>query len=138
MGTVALSQEPEVLADDVLSAILVVAEEKHGRQLRFRAYDSDLQDLFYRLRQESACPLLECFVFSDAGPVPYSPMLSDSISRLQLAGLLGHENPDYEVLFLTQSAKAYYDAELMTRFTQDERDELGRVGDLLLGRIKPL
>ena len=138
MGTVALKEDPEVLADDVLSAILILAQKKLGKKLRFRAYDSDLQDLFYQLVQETACPLLECFVFSDAGPMPYSPMLSESVSRLQLAGLLGHENPDYEVLFLTLSAKAYYDAELTKRFSKEELQQLDAVADALLNKIKPL
>ena len=97
----ATSVQSYLLPDDVLTAILELArQEKHPEgTLEFRGHDEDLQKVFFDLSQNPKRSLLSSFVFSDSGPRPYSPTLSDSVSKLQLAGLLGRQNPDYKVIF---------------------------------------
>ncbi|MGH9351371.1 MAG: hypothetical protein ACRD2G_04295, partial [Terriglobia bacterium] len=88
--------------DDVLGAILAIVgeqNEKEGsKRFEFRGHDSDLQKLFSELVRKFDGPLMRPFVFSDKGPTPYSPVLSDAVSKLQLCGFVGRENPDYEIL----------------------------------------
>src|SRR5260370_32773869 len=102
--------DTSILPDHVLSAILTVAKRRKvpAGRFAFRGHDYALQRVFNELRRECNSALLDAFVFSDTGPVPYSPILNDSVSKLQLSGLIGHENPDYEVLFLSRSAEAFY------------------------------
>jgi len=127
MGYMSIAQSPAaLLPDDILTAILVLAkQESEGeRRLAFRGHDSALQRVFLRLAQECRSALLGVFVFSDSGPEPYSPALSEAISRLQLSGLVGRENPDYEVLFLRPSAEKYFQDELRARLSGQEIAEL--------------
>jgi hypothetical protein len=117
-----------LLPDDVLAAILALAKQVSKQQrLVFRGHDSELQRVFRRLVREYRHPLLEQFVFSDRGPEPFSPILSESISRLQLSGLIGRENPDYEMLFLRPAAQDYFQRDLRRRFTDEEIRELKKV-----------
>ncbi len=97
-----------ILPDHILSAVLALAQdqfhEKTGKdRLAFRSHDYQLQEIFSDLRKTNKYPLLDAFVFSDSGPEPYSPALNESVSRLQLSGLIGRENPDYEVVFVQPS-----------------------------------
>jgi len=100
--------DPETLPDDILAAIFTLAEHQAGERLRFRGHDFDLQRIFKELADQFPV-VREHFVFSSTGPFPYSPVLAESISRLQLAGLIGRENPDFEFLFLKPSAVGYFD-----------------------------
>jgi hypothetical protein len=132
-----LSSEPKVLPDDVLSAILSLAQKKAGKpRFAFRGHDSELQKIFRELTSKLDSPLLKFFVFSDSGPIPYSPVLNESISRLQLSGLIGRENPDYEVLFVRQAAGEYLDKVLRDRFSSDELQQLSQVAEEFLKLIK--
>jgi len=79
---------------------------------------------------------MEPFVFSDSGPEPYSPVLSESISRLQLSGLVGRENPDYEVLFLRQSAEQYFDQELRHRLSKQDLGQLQQLAQRFLQLVE--
>ena len=131
-----------LLPDDVLSAILTVAKEESGKKsedrFSFRGHDSRLQEVFYQLGREFDSPFVQEFVFSDRGPRPYSPILNESVSRLQLAGLLGRENPDYEVLFLHQAADHYFKDVLDAKLTDEERAQLRKIARRLLELLKPL
>jgi len=132
--------EPNVLPDHILGAILTLAKKKRSPadRLAFRGHDFNLQLIFRELRQELDAPLLQRFVFSDSGPIPYSPILSESVSKLQLSGLLGRENPDYEVLFLMPAAEKFYDEVLQARFSEEEKRQLDQIADAFLKRIQPL
>src|SRR5712692_5091980 len=114
-----------LLPDDVLTAILELArQEKGGKNaLVFQGHDEDLQQIFFALSKNPKRSLLRAFVFSDSGPHPYSPTLSDSVSKLQLAGLLGRQNPDYEIVFTTPAAQGYYEVVLSKRFSEDEKKQ---------------
>ncbi|MBI1955144.1 MAG: hypothetical protein HYS38_02010 [Acidobacteria bacterium] len=125
-----------LLPDDVLSAILTIAKQELGKKTEerfsFRGHDSKLQEIFYKLSEEIDSPLVKEFVFSDTGPTPYSPILNESVSRLQLSGLLGRENPDYDVLVLRPAADTYFREVLERRFTNEEKEQLKKIAKRFL------
>jgi hypothetical protein len=124
--TIAALSRP-VLPDDILSAVLTLAARHRGDpRFTFRAHDSIMQGVFRDLtgRFES---LRAYFVFSDSGPEPYSPALNDAFARLQLAGLIGRQNPDYEYVFLRPAADEYYESELKPRLTPDLQAQLDEI-----------
>ncbi len=135
----ATSPRTYVLPDDVLSAVLELARREIGKErLAFSGHDEDLQRIFWELSQDSKYDLLRLFVFSSSGPRRYSPALSDSVSKLQLAGLLGRQNPDYEILFTTPSATRFYDEVLLNKFSREQIDQLRDVARNFLTRISPI
>jgi len=110
-----------VLPDHVLSAILTLAKRESGRsRFAFRGHDFQLQEIFSELVRTKKFPILGRFVFSDTGPEPYSPVLNESVSKLQLAGLIGRENPDYAVLFLRPSSEKFFDEDLAQQLSPDD------------------
>ena len=130
------NSETNIQPDDILCALLVVAETKRPTQrLTFRGHDSELQDVFHKLVAQVDGKLLGRFVFSDRGPIPYSPILNQSISTLQLAGLIGRENPDYAQVFLQSAASTYYEEVLKKRFSTEELIEIDRAADVFLENI---
>jgi hypothetical protein len=125
-----------LLPDHVLSAILTLAKRESGVQrFAFRGHDFQLQEIFSDLTRSGKYPILQGFVFSDNGPEPYSPVLNESVSKLQLSGLIGRENPDYEVLFLRPAAEKFYDETLAGRFSAPEIAQLRQVAGEFLGKI---
>lgn len=137
-ATAALSSaKPKLLPDDILSAIFTLAKKRSGAtRLAFRGHDFKLQQIFYKLSRKHKITLQNYFVFSKTGPVPYSPALNESISRLQLAGLLGRQNPEYEVLFLRDSAEGYYEKVLASRFSPAYRQQLEKVAQSFLELVE--
>jgi hypothetical protein len=132
---------PAILPDHILSAVLVLAEKKltevsPGRtRLAFRSHDFELQEIFNGLRKTNKYPILDAFVFSDSGPDPYSPALSESVSRLQLSGLIGRENPDYEVVFVRPAAERFFNEVLSRELAPPDIDQLSEVASIFLGRV---
>ena len=117
-----------VSPDDLLTAILALARKDSGQEtFRFRGHDSDLQAIFRHLVDQSGSSLLSSFVYSYSGPEPYCPTLTEAVSRLQLAGLLGRENPDYQVILVRPAAGEYFDNVLRHHLTADDIDELDQV-----------
>ena len=124
----ATSTHSNLLPDDVLTAILELARQEASiDRLAFRGHDEDLQRIFFDLSKDPRRGLLRNFVFSKSGPRAYSPALSDSVSKLQLAGLLGRQNPDYEILFTTPSATRFFNEVLSRRFSSDDIDQLREI-----------
>lgn len=122
-------------ADDVLSAILVLAAHHLGSgTFQFRAHDSKLQRVFHDLAQSFAS-IGKTFTFSDSGPEAFSPILNESFARLQLAGLVGRQNPDYEMMFLRAEAAKYYDEILEPALAPEMRDELQQVATVFASQI---
>ncbi len=123
--------------DYILGAVLVNAQRLHGssNRLRFRGYDFKLQQIFHELSSCPDFPLLSAFVFSDSGPEPYSPILNDSVSTLQLGGLLGRQNPDYEILFLNPSAEAFFDEVLAKELSTDQKAQLEKIAEAFLQKV---
>lgn len=136
----ATSAQVERLPDDVLTAILELArlQKDPRRGLEFKGHDEDLQRVFFDLSKEPKFTLLRSFVFSDAGPRPYSPALSDSVSKLQLAGLIGRQNPDYEIVFTRPSSRSYYEAVLSKKFSDDEKEQLQAIAKAFLSSIRSM
>ena len=130
------AQQPSLLPDDALSAILALA--KHhigGKRLAFRAHDSQLQEIFLELAKQYDF-LPKIFMFSSSGPRPYSPDLNDSIAKLQLAGLLGRENPDYQVIFLRPAAESYFDKVLAPKLGDEMIKTLDQVASAFVQKVQ--
>jgi hypothetical protein len=124
-----------ILPDHVLAAVFALAKQESKKQrLAFRSHDFHLQDIFSELAKKY--PILSPFVFSDSGPEPYSPALSESVSRLQLSGLIGRENPDYEVVFLRDAADRFFDHVLKSEFDNDQLQQLGAIASELLRKLE--
>jgi hypothetical protein len=126
--------QPVLLPDHVLSAVLTLAK-RHANEGRFafRSHDYKLQEVFSELAGKY--PVLGTFVFSNSGPDPYSPVLNDSVSRLQLSGLIGRENPDYEVIFLRPAAESFFDRVLRPTLAPNELSQLEQIAQEFLGRV---
>jgi hypothetical protein len=119
------ASEQKLLPEDILSGILAVASKQvNNSRLPFKGHDSKLQQVFLRLKNQTKADLLNAFVFSDSGPIPYSPALNEAVSKLQLAGMIGRENPNYEVLFLRPSTVNYFDSVLDKRLDVNQKKEL--------------
>ena len=127
---------PAILPDHILAAILTLAKQQSTQdRLAFRSHDYQLQQIFDSLQRTKRYPILDAFVFSDNGPEPYSPTLSESVSRLQLSGLIGRENPDYEVVFLRPAAEKFFDMVLKTEFDGDQLRDLTDVASEFLKQV---
>jgi hypothetical protein len=130
-----------ILPDHILSAVLTLAKQELGKdkpdqqRLAFRSHDFQLQEIFNDLRKTGKYPLLDTFVFSDSGPEPYSPALNESVSRLQLSGLIGRENPDYEVVFLRPAADRFYEEVLKSQFDNSQHQQLVGIASEFLKRV---
>jgi hypothetical protein len=130
--------ESPILPDHILGAILCLAEKQlrekdsSRKRLEFRVYDFKLQDIFNTLQKSH--PILNAFVFTDRGPEPYSPALEKSVSRLQLSGLIGRENPDYEVVFVQEAAERFYE-QVLRHELADKLADLNDVAAQFLGMI---
>ncbi|MEX2301551.1 MAG: hypothetical protein WD733_11475 [Bryobacterales bacterium] len=133
--------KPAILPDHILSAVLTLAkrareaEASARKRLAFRSHDFQLQEIFSDLQKTGKYPILDAFVFSDSGPERYSPALNESVSKLQLSGLIGRENPDYEVVFLRPAADRFFDEVLSSRFSND-LDQLGQIANEFLQRVE--
>lgn len=133
--------QPAILPDHILAAVLTLAKkvlqqkDPQQKRLAFRSHDFQLQEIFNELQGTGKYPILDAFVFSDSGPEPYSPALNESVSRLQLSGLIGRENPDYEVVFLRPAADRFFDEVLKAEFGADLQ-QLTDVASEFLKRIK--
>jgi len=130
------TSRPSLAPDDALSAILALATKQHGGgRFAFRAHDSELQEIFSDLAEEYDW-LPKVFVFSNTGPRPFSPDLNDSIAKLQLAGLLGRENPDYQIIFLRPAAQGYFDKVLAPRLDKESVEQLERVASAFIAKVR--
>lgn len=133
--------QPAILPDHVLSAVLVLAEKEfvkknsENKRFAFRSHDYQLQEIFSDLRNTNKYSILDAFVFSDSGPEPYSPALNESVSRLQLSGLIGRENPDYKVVFVQPAADRFYKEVLSKEFAQSDIKQLSDVASEFLKRV---
>jgi hypothetical protein len=131
----------EILPDHILAAVLTLAKRELDKKnqsqqrLAFRSHDFQLQEIFDNLRKTGKYPILDAFVFSESGPEPYSPALNESVSRLQLSGLIGRENPDYEVVFLRPAADRFFDEVLSSRLGTSERQQLNEIASQFLSHI---
>ena len=134
------TQHP-ILPDHVLSAVLVLAEKlleekaSKSERLAFRSHDFQLQKIFNDLRKTGQYPILDTFVFSDDGPDLYSPILNESVSRLQLSGLIGRENPDYAVVFLRPAADRFFNEVLQKELEPSEIQQLTEVASKFLESV---
>jgi hypothetical protein len=129
--------QPTVLPDHILAAVLTLAKKQSGEErFAFQSDDSQLQEIFSKLQKDPGYPILGAFIFSHSGPEPYSPALEESVSRLQLSGLIGRENPDYDVVFLQPSADGFFSDVLATEFDQDQLRQLNAIASEFLKRVK--
>lgn len=138
MATAANWHATDMAADDVLTAVFALAREGSNsqQQLTFRGHDSSLQRMFWKLKRTCRNRFLKPFVFSNRGPEPYSPVLSESISRLQLSGFVGRDNPDYEVMLVKPAAEDYFNRELRIHLSTEDVEELRRIARRFLRIIR--
>lgn len=112
----AVKDDSSVLLEDLLGAILLEAQRltEESKGLRFVGHDHVLQGVFYSLLERHSW-LDPYLLYSKSGFAPYSQALNEAIADLQLGGMLGRENPEYEVAFLKPAADRYYEERLKHR-----------------------
>jgi|SRR3989344_385651 len=82
-------QDTEMLASDILIAILVNIKKLSGQeQLFMRVNYHSLHTIFWSVRTGFETFFEKYFIFSDSGPFPFSPPLQEAIEQLQLAGMI--------------------------------------------------
>jgi predicted O-methyltransferase YrrM len=111
-----------------------LAQEDSKKSLVFRNHDFELQEIFNELRKSGEYPILDVFVFADSGPEPYSPALNESVSRLQLSGLIGRENPDYASVILRPAANRFFDEVVKHELDSSQIEQLTEVASKFLER----
>lgn len=126
----------QLRADDVLAAILALAARKFPeKRLEVRAHDSDLQRVFRELVGRFDY-LQGFFVFSDSGPESYSPALNEAFAKLQLSGLIGRQNPDYQLMVLRPAASDYYDRKLEPSLDEKVKASLQGIADAFVTSVR--
>lgn len=107
-------QDTEVLASDILLAILVNLKILSSRrQLFLKGNYNTFQEIFISMLSFLSFSaekfFRKYFIFSDSGPVSFSPSLQQAIKELQLAGMIcwpDLQEPD--LMRLNQSAEDWY------------------------------
>lgn len=106
-------QDTEVLASDILIAIFVnIKNLCEKKQLFIKIRTDELQLIINALLLTYPGELdylKKLFVFSNSGPIPYSPQLQEAVERLQLAGMICW--PDIQepnLMRLDPSAEGWY------------------------------
>ena len=115
------AEAPPYVPDDVVAGVLSFlkvnlitgnAEPIHRTLSRLRANHAVLQD----------------FTFSSTTRYPFSRLLEEVLTRLQLARVIGMDNPDYDRYRINTSAKKIIQDEVVKRrFTEDERRQLEEI-----------
>jgi len=124
--------------DDALGAIFALTSTRSKKDT-FRAHNQDLQRIFYNIVEEEGSEFLkERFIFSTSGPTPYSPALSEAMTRLQLSGLIGKDNPDYVNINIKPAANKYFEEILKNLLTESDIKELERATDSFVKHINRL
>lgn len=102
---------------DVLCVILVEMDrwasvKNGGRKCVFRAHDYVFQRKFAKLQKEY--DILNCFVFSDSGPEPYSTGLENAFTVLSVSGFLHrYDSGNPEPFAVSEATWEYYVHELL-------------------------
>jgi hypothetical protein len=110
-------EPPGYLPDDVIAGVL--------GSLEVSIFTSDAS----RIHPALAClrekyPVLRGFTFSTGDLYPFSRLLERVLTRLQLARLIGMDNPDYERYRISDGAKKFIQDEVLPRFTPDQQAEI--------------
>jgi hypothetical protein len=113
------------VADDVIAGMLSFVNGE-----RFSGNPKTIHEAILELKGKYG-DLLQDFVFTDAkhDVFPVSPLLEDVFARLQLSRIIRMENPDFEIYILTQRAKDYATAKIVTRFDKRERQQLKEMAE---------
>lgn len=103
----------EIKCEDILIAFFGVAKKITQRnEFAVEKADYEFQDLIHKLKANYP-QLLEPFVFSNKGPLPYSPILDDSLENLRASGLLQRRSMhEPRNLMLTRSGERYFSERL--------------------------
>ncbi len=126
-------EETTLASDDVLCSVMVLAKRQSGKDPFFvEANGPRLQEIFYEM-SGSGHTVLEGFVFSPNGPVPYSPVLEESLNRLQFSGFVSRRDPkNPDNLYVNPPAEKYTDRFMALETSPDQREEFIRVADQFL------
>ncbi|GEM_PF-2604882 len=118
--------------DDILLSILVLAARISGNSELSLPVD-ELQGLIREFRGGAEGVILRCFVFSDSGPVPFSPTLEESIGRLSLGGLVSrYDTQNPEILRINPAGEEYFQKEIQPHLNESDRKKLRFLGCELL------
>jgi hypothetical protein len=114
----------KLLAHDVLGAVFAQARIEHGVK-EFPLHNDSLQELFYRFATSGDFPIVNTFFkFSDDGPIPESPKLTEAMARLQLGGLIGRLNPSYELVVVEDTSVDYYNQVVRDRLEPADVEQI--------------
>lgn len=126
----------KITEHDVIAAMLSFLGEKTER---FQADPKVINEAVFELKGKFP-QLLERFAFStDAGDLyPFSPLLERVLARLQLSRIITMENPDWTTFIIRPAAKEYIRQHILTAFSEDEKNQLKTMAQVLEEKTRVL
>lgn len=136
MGFADILDSPVIRASDIFLGILVNLSKKFvdpQKLLSLRCHGFRLQGIFSRLKMaDQKYKVMEPFVFSDAGPEPYCPILQESVDHLVLGGCISRPFVnDWEVLVLLPAGEKFFEELGKQRFSPEELAEIEDIADYI-------
>lgn len=114
----------EFVPDDVIAGILGFLDPP--KETTYLTGDPRvIHEAIFALRDKY--PLLKVFPFSQGDIYPFSRYLEEVLSRLQVARLLGMENPDFKRYIVKQRAKKIIRERVHKRFNDEQSAELQKI-----------
>lgn len=114
----------EYVADDVVGAVLSEA----GVEL-FTGDTPTIHRTFFDLRDKF--PILsKVLIFSTKHIHPFSRQLEDALGNLELARVIGMENPDYDTYIIKSAGQEFIRAHILPLFDKNDRDQISEIAKI--------
>jgi hypothetical protein len=126
--------------NDALLGIFVLAKRNHchGKKLELNIHNYQIHEIFRSIQERvGSTPILDRFIFSDSGPIPFSPPLEQVLFDLQCSGLTTRPDVQRWALWaLTESGERYFQ-EIEKNIPPQTMKELAQIADYFIGRVRP-
>lgn len=123
---------PKYLPDDIIAAMLYYVATTFEK--RYFSGDARLIHAPLAELKRKGNPLLQKFPFSENDIFPFSRVLEDVLTRLQISRIIGMENPDFERYEIKTAAQDYVEREIISRFDDSEKEEIKKIGEYFAER----
>jgi len=115
---------------DVLAGVLSFVEADH-----LDANTEKIHETFASLKGQFP-DILDNFIFSNNDIFPYSRELDEAMGYLSVARIIGHENPDYQLMIIKKDARPYLKRLVNRVFNQEEKESLKKIASVLADSLK--
>jgi hypothetical protein len=114
----------KIVSDDIIAGILGFIEPLEKTSY-LKGDPRVIHETIFNLRDKH--PFLQVFAFSKSDVYPFSRHLERVLSRLQVARLLGMENPDFKRFIVRHKAKQVIRERIHKRFNNEQLNELRKI-----------